>query len=168
LKKLYGYWWFSLLLCGTASLGAAADSGHIALGNTNDFARANGRSRFIVAEATSDYMGTNWTSLLRAMDLKDSPLWTGEEKPPLAPKKAEGLAKAFLGRRLPVIVSQKSVEPWHFHQMALRRVGSWDVWFYEVALVPLLHDSYNWPPVKVFVTMDGKVSPLEPNDLKNR
>jgi hypothetical protein len=120
-------------------------------------------SGFVGAEAESRYLGTNYVAKLRWSDLDGSPKWSADSKPPLSPKRAESLARDYLEHHVgppPASEFLVGTETWHPSEIALRRWLGLDFWYYEVKLRPYIHGSYNYPPVTVFVTMDGRVSPL--------
>jgi hypothetical protein len=155
--SLNAFWLFALL--SVCQQFASGQQWQIVPQNSKDFAHLKGMDSHIVASAKSDYGGTNLTAELRWSEVKDSPPWSGDEKPPIPPKEAGRLAEEFLRHELPDELS--SNWSWHLSQIGLKRFGGWDCWFYEVKLVHLANGSnYNPPAVTVFVTMGGKVSPL--------
>ena len=55
----------------------------------------------------------------------------------------------------------ETLSVWQIEQVSLRRVGGGKCWFYELSFHPFLRGGYNWPPVTVFVTMDGHMLDLK-------
>jgi hypothetical protein len=124
----------------------------------------------VIASATNEYRGTNYLAELNWAEIRDSPAWDGDEKPPLSTSKAESVAGVYLEKRLgrPGTInliqssaqSGDSLPPWMPLEVAIHRFYGSKLWFYEVKLQPLIGGSYNWPSITVFVSMSGQVAPL--------
>ena|ERR1700722_11773190 len=150
---------FCCLLVGLTALGMFAIA-------SND---ANGDAKMVVARLTNHYQGTNYIAEVSLLELKKAPPWNGNDKPPLSVAKAETLGSKYLESRLgrpdssvfpPPIDQQNARPPWIVAGTVIRRFYDSEFWFYELEIQPLIHSSYNWPAIKVFVTMDGKCPPF--------
>jgi hypothetical protein len=151
-----------LLACLTGVCVAAATNSPLSAVRINR-ASEEPSSGFIGAEAESRFLGTNYIARLHWSDVHGSPKWSADGKPPLSPKEAESLAREYLERHIgppPALEFLVGTEAWHPSEIALRRWLELDFWYYEVKLRPYINGSYNYPPVTVFVTMSGWVSPL--------
>jgi len=147
-----------LLACLTALCVAADTNSPIV--STNSNVPSQGSSIPFVELAKGEYSGTNYIAKLYWSDLTNSPQWTGESAPPLSPKKAETLASEYLEKELGISpnVDLEMGGAWRPTDLVLRRFLDWNFWYYEIHLAPNSNGMNFY--VAVFVTMNGRVSPL--------
>jgi hypothetical protein len=148
-----------VLLLGFRSLGAETNSPPSTNGLPHD------QGQLMVKITTSQFNGTNYIGELRLKDLWDTPRWNASDKPPLSPEKAESIGRRGLEQQLSwggdlELSGNLPLKPWFLSDLAIHRFVNRDIWYYEVRMVPFFNGSYNWPPVIVFITMDGHMGPL--------
>ena len=143
--------------------GTSIYAGTTGIDATNTTLNATAReSKFVGARAESQYQGKAYITELRWSDIVDTPRWNADVKPPLSIEKAEFFARHCLQQKaglppLPVLVPF-GLESWRLSEIAIRRWFRMNIWFYEIKMVPYP----NYPPVTVFVTMDGNAVAPKP------
>ncbi len=120
----------------------------------------------VIASAASQYMGTNYITELHRSEINAAPKWDGAAAPPLSVDGAVSNAcrhlEDHIAGALPRLVASHSrirnIPNWTPTAFEMHEFDHSDRWYYRLEMRPLIDNSYNWPPVFVFVTMDGKVS----------
>lgn len=119
-----------------------------------------GQGDFIVDSDTSVLEKTNYLSEIRSPDIRDEVHWDGGTKPPLGATKAVSLAARYLEDHFHPNHGPPGLPLWMLDEVAIHEYYDTKLWYYKITLTPSISGGYNWPPVKVFVTMSGKVVPL--------
>jgi hypothetical protein len=118
-------------------------------------------AEFPVDYASSAFQQRKYECILMPSHLKTAPTWDSEKSPPpLRSKRAAQIALAEVEARR----GRHSLCPespgWELRQIALVEVHHSNVWYYRISVPPKAPGSGSFSPVVVFMTMDGKVIPL--------
>lgn len=118
-------------------------------------------AEFPVDYASSVFQERKYECILMPSHLKTAPTWDSENSPPpLRSKKAAQIALAEVEARLGRHPFWSTSPGWELRQIALVAVHDSNVWYYRISVTPKAPGSGSFSPVTVFVTMDGKVIPL--------
>ena len=126
----------------------------------------------VIASSTSAYRGTNYATELHVSDINRAPEWNGASKPPLSFSEANSNACKYLEEEIGRPQSSAlfmgkpplhGLPPWLARNVELRAVDPTSTWYYRMDMSPLISGSYNWEPITVFITLDGKVATVHPS-----
>jgi len=126
---------------------------------------ATASADFTLERAESDFAGKHYVCVITISCLTNAPEWDPEKTPPpLSSRKAIKLAESAVCTQLGNHPQMPIIYPaWHGFKVALIRSGKpfgKELWYYRVEVHPVVTGSNSYPPVTVFVTMNGKVMPL--------
>jgi hypothetical protein len=111
--------------------------------------------------AESIFAGKKYESTLMTSQLEKSPLWDSDkEQLPLSPKKAADLAIDYVEATLGHAYGWNDSPGWIVVKIELVQVIGTKSWYFRISVRPLMSGSNSLPFVRVFVTLDAKVSAL--------
>jgi len=122
---------------------------------------------FPVAKEESRYWGQTYTATLDRKTLFDGPKWDGLTKLPISPSQALVIGEKMIESSTKTPSPQYPGSPnWLLAEMALKRFGRYDYWYYRIAMERFSAGTGGREQVVVFVTLSGKATPLKLQEVR--